>query len=69
MAIPIHCLEFSISWPRIHAIIAAVTGINAENMLDFATPRFFIVLTHREKARLEHKMARQIIGYQTSAER
>lgn len=45
---------------------AAATGIKAENMLDFATPRFLIVLTHSENARLEHRMARHIIGYQTS---
>ena len=41
-------------------------GKTAENMLDFATPRFFIVLTQSENARLEHSIARQMIGYHTS---
>ena len=48
-------------------MMAAATGIRAENMLDFATPRFLIVLTHSEKARLEHRMARHMSGYHTSA--
>lgn len=48
---------------------AAATGISAENMLDLATPRFLIVLTHNEKARLEHRIARHIIGYHTSGVR
>ena len=66
IAIPAHCLELSISCPKIHAMIAAATGIRAENMLDFATPRLFIVLTHNEKARLEQSTARQMRGYHTS---
>lgn len=52
-----------------HAMIAAATGIRAENMLDFATPRFLIVLTQRENARLEQRTDRQMIGYHTSAEK
>ena len=65
--IPIHWRELRYSCPSSHAMMAAATGINAENMLDFATPRFFMVLTQREKARLEHRIARQISGYHTSA--
>lgn len=52
-----------------HAMIAAATGIRAENMLDFAIPRFLIVLTQRENARLEQRTDRQMIGYHTSAEK
>ncbi len=63
---PIHCLWLSISCPISHAMIAAATGMSAENMLDFATPRFLMVLTQSDYARLEHKTARQIIGYHTS---
>ena len=48
-------------------MIAAATGISAENMLDFATPRFLIVLTQSENARLEQRIARQMSGYHTSA--
>lgn len=47
-------------------MIAAATGMSAEKMLDFATPRFLIVLTQRENAILEHNTARQIRGYHTS---
>lgn len=47
-------------------MMAAATGIRAEKILDFATPRFLIVLTQRENAKLEHSIARQIRGYQTS---
>ena len=68
-AIPAHWREFKSSCPSTHAIIAAATGIKAENMLDLATPRFLIVLTHSEKARLEHNTARQIIGYHASGEK
>ena len=46
---------------------ADTTGIRAEKILDLATPRLFIVLTQREKARLEQSTDKQIIGYQTSA--
>ena len=55
--------------PNIHAIRAVTTGIRAEKMLDFATPRFLIVLTQRVNARLEHNIARHIRGYQTSGEK
>ena len=64
--IPIHWREFRSSCPRIHAMMAAATGIRAENMLDLATPRFLIVLTHNENARLEQSTARHMIGYHTS---
>jgi hypothetical protein len=47
-------------------MIAAATGMSAENILDFATPRFLIVLTHSENARLEQRIARHVIGYNTS---
>ena len=47
-------------------MIAAATGIRAEKMLDFATPRFLMVLTHNENARLEQRTARQMSGYHTS---
>ena len=47
-------------------MMAAATGIRAENMLDLATPRFLMVLTQSENARLEHNTARQMIGYHTS---
>ena len=47
-------------------MIAAATGIKAEKMLDFATPRFLMVLTHSENARLEHRMARHKSGNHTS---
>ena len=67
IAIPAHCLAFMTSWPRTQAISAAATGIRAEKMLDLATPRLLIVLTHNEKARLEHNTERQMIGYHTSA--
>ena len=40
--------------------------IGKEKMLDFATPRFLIVLTQSEKARLEQSTARHVIGYHTS---
>ena len=50
-------------------MIAAATGIRAEKMLDLATPRFLIVLTQSEKARLEHNTDRHMIGYQTSGEK
>ena len=48
-------------------MMAAATGIRAEKILDFATPRFLMVLTQSENARLEQRIERQIIGYQTSA--
>jgi hypothetical protein len=41
--------------------------MSAEKMLDFATPRFLMVLTQSENARLEHRNARHINGYHTSA--
>ena len=47
-------------------MIADATGMRAENMLDFATPRFLMVLTQSENARLEHNTARQMMGYHTS---
>ena len=65
--IPIHCLEFRYSCPNTHAMIAAATGMSAEKMLDFATPKFLIVLTQSENAKLEQRTARQISGYHTSA--
>ena len=66
IAMPRNCLPESSSWPRIQAAMAATTGISAENMLDLATPRDFIVLTHRENAMLEQNTPRHIIGYHTS---
>ena len=50
-------------------MMAAATGISAEKMLDFATPRLLIVLTHREKARLEQRIERHMSGYHTSGEK
>ena len=46
--------------------MAAATGMRAEKMLDLATPRFLIVLTQRENARLEQRTERHMIGYHTS---
>ena len=67
IAIPIHWRVFMSSCPSSQAMIAAATGMSAEKMLDFATPRFLIVLTQRENARLEQSTARQMSGYHTSA--
>lgn len=52
-----------------HAMRAEATGMRAEKMLDLATPRVFIVLTQRVKARLEQRTARQRIGCHTSTEK
>lgn len=67
--IPMNCLALRLSCPSSQATIAATTGIRAEKILDLATPRLLIVLTHNEKARLEHRTDRQIMGYHTSEER
>lgn len=49
--------------------MAAATGIIAEKMLDLATPRLLMLLTQREKARLEQSAVRHIRGYHTSDEK
>ena len=64
-AIPHHCQEERFSVPRVNPTIAVTTGIIARNMLDFATPRFFMALTQREKATDEQRTARQRIGSRT----
>jgi hypothetical protein len=67
IAIPIHWRVFMCSCPSSQAMSAAATGMSAEKMLDLATPRFLIVLTQSENARLEQRTARHMIGYHTSA--
>ena len=47
---------------------AVATHIMARKTLDLPTPNFLIAMAHREKARLEHRTARQRIGYRTSHE-
>ena len=69
IAIPNHCRVLRASRPISHAIKAATTGMRAENMLDFATPRVLIVPTQRVNARLEQSTARQRIGCHTSSEK
>ena len=69
MRMPAHWRTLRSSCPSSQATIAAATGIIAEKMLDFATPRLLMLLTHSEKARLEHRTVRQISGYHTSDEK
>ena len=53
MAIPIHWRWFSISWPSIHAIMAAATGMRAEKMLDLAKKNALLVMNQdREKIKI-----------------
>lgn len=66
ISMPANCLMERASWPSTQAAMAATTGISAENMLDLATPRFLMVLTHRENAMLEQNTPRQTMGYHTS---
>lgn len=66
---PIHWWAVRSSRPMSHAMRADATGMRAEKMLDLATPRVFIVLTHSVKARLEQSTARHRIGCHTSTEK